>query len=294
MKYDILRGKEGVMMKKFLAILCTFVACFVGTALLFVSLISYFISEKSLKNMVKEIPFDDIIEEVKETDEVQALYDQAETQGIKRETIDSILSKEEIKDYVGGLMSEALNSAIEGKSFEDNKKIQELTEDFVEDITDTYDIELTDEMKKDLENITNNTLNNEQASKIMDQTKEESDMFAFLRFCKDKTVKGILYLTMGLLFLAILLFTWKKKSFFTYYSFIFLELALNVSAITALFHFLMKEIGKEEDFAILNIFKPLFKNGYTLGIIFLVSSIILFILHEVIKHNITKKEAIPA
>ena len=191
-------------------------------------------------------------------------------------------------------MSEALNSAIEGKSFEDNEKIQELTEDFVEDITDTYDIELTDEMKKDLENITNNTLNNEQASKIMDQTKEESDMFAFLRFCKDETVKGILYLTMGLLFLAILLLTWKKKSFFSYYSFIFLELALNVSAITALFYFLMKEIGKEEDFAILSIFNPLFKNGYTLGIIFLVSSIILFILHEVIKHNITKKEAIPA
>lgn len=253
--------------------------------------ISNLTTEKSTKYIINNIDYKTVVEEFKNSNYSQSIYDYAKDYGISESQVDTLLQTEEFKKYSNELIQSIIDSYLNDKNIE----ISNNTNEFINDINKKYELNLDSTAKEKIKNYINNTVDeNVNTITINNSNNNESAniIISIIKACKDVNVHIVLFIIIFFLTACLFLCSWKTKNFLEYISIT----AITIGISTLLFNgviFLIINYSTKSLTNIKIILAPITNFYYTISIISIITGIILIITQHFINKKIINKEVVP-
>ncbi len=253
--------------------------------------ISNLTTEKSTKYIINNIDYKTVVEEFKNSNYSQSIYDYAKDYGISESQVDTLLQTEEFKKYSNELIQSIIDSYLNDKNIE----ISNNTNEFINDINKKYELNLDSTAKEKIKNYINNTIDeNVNTITINNSNNNESAniIISIIKACKDVNVHIVLFIIIFFLTACLFLCSWKTKNFLEYISIT----AITIGISTLLFNgviFLIINYSTKSLTNIKIILAPITNFYYTISIISIITGIILIITQHFINKKIINKEVVP-
>ena len=253
--------------------------------------ISNLTTEKSTKYIINNIDYKTVVEEFKNSNYSQSIYDYAKDYGISESQVDTLLQTEEFKKYSNELIQSIIDSYLNDKNIE----ISNNTNEFINDINKKYELNLDLTAKEKIKNYINNTVDeNVNTITINNSNNNESAniIISIIKACKDVNVHIVLFIIIFFLTACLFLCSWKTKNFLEYISIT----AITIGISTLLFNgviFLIINYSTKSLTNIKIILAPITNFYYTISIISIITGIILIITQHFINKKIINKEVVP-
>lgn len=277
-------------MRKFLAVLTSIVTTGAILLTIAVFLLSAFIHGEFVNQMVDSIYEENISSNITTSN---ALYEEAEKAGISKETLDEILSQEEIKTYISGVAQEVIESNLNQETELNEERIKDLTREFYQEIEEKYHLNLSQAEQETLEEVTSSLVQEELEPVVQNTDPEINGVMEFLQACTNPLTYSILLAISIIGIFVIFVLTLKEKRFFHYYGYMALFLTILLAGLSAFIHFLSYVLTEDPSISISGLFAPLYQKGYVATVISLVLCIVFFLFHHLIQHRTELKEKVP-
>ena len=289
------RKKEGVyFMRSFINYLLTITLFIVVIVTITVFTVGSLTSPSSTRKILDNIDYEVVVNDFKETDYGQEIYNHANSYGVSEEQVDSILQTDEAKDYVNKVLQQGIDAYLNNGSIE----INDDTKEFINKANKKYKLNLDDNEISELESYANEAINdnlnvvvgNTDTSDDTNSTTEGQFLIDIIKICRNDNLHTTLYIIIGVITLLLFISSFKKKNFLEYIGIVSITVAIS----TLLFNGLMALISDRMT-SVANatiILKPVTDTFYMITFIGIILGIVLLIAQHFINKHVNK-EVVP-
>lgn len=254
--------------------------------------IQYIIAPDTTAKVIQTATSEEIIDEVVSSNTIDDIYQEANRYGINKTTMDQILQDETTKQLLNDLVQQFIQDKLQNESTK-IEDIAAISDRFIEDIITHYQVPISKEQEEELKQVTSQNITTEMNQIVQVKDSEKSiEITNFITSFTNSTTKTILIILLVIEIISILLLNWKEKTFVKIWAIVSLFCAIFVLGITGVFQVIFDVLSPETQ-SITTLLKPIFTDGYYLGAIILIVSIILFTIHYFIQKRKKEYEAIP-
>ena len=251
-------------------------------------------SPSSTREILDSIDYEVVVNDFKETDYGQEIYNYANSYGVSEEQVDSILQTDEAKDYVNEILQQGIDAYLNNGSIEVNEK----TREFIDKANEKYELNLDDNEKSELESYANEAIN-DNLNVVVGNTDIEDDtnsitqgqfLTEIIKVCRDDNLHTTLYIIIGIITLLLFISSFKKKNFLEYIGIVSITVAIS----TLLFNGLMALISDRMTSTInaTVILRPVTDTFYIITFIGIILGIVLLVIQHFINKQVNK-EVVP-
>ena len=270
-------------MKKVFKTVLTIITCFTGLFTLIIFSISQITSPRITIKMVNAFPIQDLLKEMANNN---AIYEQAKIYGISSVQIDTLLESKEASTFVNNIIQEMINTKTNQESLLDRSKIKDITEVFINNANQKYKLNLDNEEKEKLLEITSNEVSNESNQLLEIKFADEDKIIPILKICQSKKIQSTFLIIFFLELIFLIFLTYKDFAFLKSFATISLFLSINMLILTVTLQVIKILI---KNMVITTILSPILQDGYFLTIILFITFIIFLSLYKIIK----RKKSVP-
>ena len=252
-------------------------------------------SPSSTRKILDNIDYEVVVNDFKETDYGQEIYNYANSYGISEEQVDSILQTDEAKDYVNEILQQGIDAYLNNGSIEVNEE----TREFIDKANEKYELNLDDNEKSELESYANGAINNNLSIVINGTSSDDSNgevsssgqfLVDIIKLCRDDNLHTTLYIIIAVIAVLLFISSFKKKNFLEYIGIVSITVAIS----TLLFNGLMALVSDRMTSTInaTIILKPVTDTFYMITFIGIILGIVLLIVQHFINKQVNK-EVVP-
>ena len=290
------RKKEGVyFMRTFINYLLTITLFIVVIVTITVFTVGSLTSPSSTRKILDNIDYEVVVNDFKETDYGQEIYNHANSYGVSEEQVDSILQTDEAKDYVNTILQQGIDAYLNNGSIE----INDGTREFIDKANEKYELNLDDNEINELESYANDAINDNLSIVINgassnDSNSEVSSSGQFLvdiiKVCRDDNLHTTLYIIIAVIAVLLFISSFKKKNFLEYIGIVSITVAISTLLFNGLMALVSDRMSSVANATI--ILKPVTDTFYMITFIGIILGIVLLIVQHFINKQVNK-EVVP-
>ena len=252
-------------------------------------------SPSSTRKILDSLDYEVVVNDFKETDYGQEIYNYADSYGVGEEQVDSILQTDEAKDYVNEILQQGIDAYLNNGSIEVNEE----TREFIDKANEKYELNLDDNEKSELESYANEAINNNLSIVINgtnsdDSNEEVSSSGQFLvdiiKLCRDDNLHTTLYIIIAVIAVLLFISSFKKKNFLEYIGIVSITVAISTLLFNGLVSLVSDRMTSTINATI--ILKPVTDTFYMITFIGIILGIVLLIAQHFINKHVNK-EVVP-
>ena len=253
-------------------------------------------SPSSTRKILDNIDYEVVVNDFKETDYGQEIYNYANSYGVSEEQVDSILQTDEAKDYVNEILQQGIDAYLNNGSIE----INEETREFIDKANEKYELNLDDNEKSELESYANDAINNNLSVVINGTSSNDSDdtnaitqgqfLGNIIKICRDDNLHTTLYIIIAVIAVLLFISSFKKKNFLEYIGIVSITVAISTLLFNGLMALVSDRMSSVANATI--ILKPVTDTFYMITFIGIILGIILLIVQHFINKQVNK-EVVP-
>ena len=252
-------------------------------------------SPSSTRKILDSLDYEVVVNDFKETDYGQEIYNYANEYGVSEEQVDSILQTEEAKDYVNEILQQGIDSYLNDGSIEINDE----TREFIDKANEKYELNLDDNEKSELETYANDAINNNLNIVINGTSSDDSDeevsssgqfLVDIIKICRDDSLHTTLYIVIGVIALLLFISSFKKKNFLEYIGIVSITVAISTLLFNGLVSLISDRMSSVANATI--ILKPVTDTFYMITFIGIILGIVLLVIQHFINKRVNK-EVVP-
>ena len=251
-------------------------------------------SPSSTRKILDNIDYEVVVNDFKETDYGQEIYNYANEYGVSEEQVDSILQTEEAKDYVNEVLQQGIDAYLNNGSI----NINDETREFIDKANLKYELNLDDNEIDELGSYANEAIN-DNLNVVVGNTDSEDGtnsitqgqfLTEIIKVCRDDNLHTTLYIIIGVIAVLLFISSFKKKNFLEYIGIVSITVAIS----TLLFNGLMALVSDRMTSTInaTIILKPVTDTFYMITFIGIILGIVLLIAQHFINKHVNK-EVVP-
>ena len=248
-------------------------------------------SPSSTREILDNIDYEVVVNDFKETDYGQEIYNYADSYGVSEEQVDSILQTDEAKDYVNEILQQGIDAYLNNGSIEVNDE----TREFIDKANEKYELNLDDNEKSELESYANEAINNNLSIVINGTSSDDSNgevsssgqfLVDIIKLCRDDNLHTTLYIIIAVI--AVLLFISSfKKNFLEYIGIVSITVAISTLLFNGLVSLVSDRMTSTINATI--ILKPVTDTFYMITFIGIILGIVLLIAQHFINKHVNKE-----
>ncbi len=271
----------------------TFLLFFTIITTIAILAISNLTSEDSTKKIIDNIDYAPIVQDFKDTEYGNYIYEFANNHDITENRIDSLLQTEDAKNYSNKLVQQIINAYLANTEI----NISDETQEFINTVNEKYNFNLDDSSKTELENYVNTVVTDNlnimvNDLKVNTVNNNTSFIMNLINFCRNSTLHMALYIMNGILLLILFISSFKKKDFLKYIGIIAVIIAISMLLFNGVIYLLTNNVTSSLiDLGI--ILLPITDNFYMISIWCFIIAVIAFIIQYLINKHIINKEIVP-
>ena len=251
-------------------------------------------SPSSTRKILDNIDYEVVVNDFKETDYGQEIYNYANSYGISEEQVDSILQTDEAKDYVNEILQQGIDAYLNNGSIEVNEE----TREFIDKANEKYELNLDDNEKSELESYANEAIN-DNLNVVVGNTDSEDDtnsitqgqfLTEIIKVCRDDNLHTTLYIIIGVIAVLLFISSFKKKNFLEYIGIVSITVAISTLLFNGLVSLVSDRMSSVANATI--ILKPVTDTFYMITFIGIILGIVLLIVQHFINKQVNK-EVVP-
>ena len=251
-------------------------------------------SPSSTRKILDNIDYEVVVNDFKETDYGQEIYNYADSYGVSEEQVDSILQTEEAKDYVNEVLQQGIDAYLNNGSININNE----TREFIDKANEKYELNLDDNEIDELESYTNEAIN-DNLNVVVGNTDSEDDtnsitqgqfLTEIIKVCRDENLHTTLYIVIGVIALLLFISSFKKKNFLEYIGIVSITVAISTLLFNGLMALISDRMTSIASATI--ILKPVTDTFYMITFIGIILGIVLLIAQHFINKHVNK-EVVP-
>ena len=258
--------KEGIQMKKVISIFLTIIMFFNAMEIIGIVSLRAILSSSATQKLIKET-------EVKESGELDPIYNEAEKYGVSEDKIDEVLNSDEAKEYYGTILQKYIDGT--------DDTLDADTQKLIDEAADKYNIDINEEQKEEITKNINEivvvnkkeVVNNELADNIN----------KYKKFVKNNALLIISTISLLVEALLIIILNIKKKNFMSYFGVCCLLVAIFTCLLTFGFQIILAALNQDIKLNLVKLFGGFLKKGYILSIGLFIVMIICFIINKIIE-----------
>ena len=253
-------------------------------------------SPSSTRKILDSLDYEVVVNDFKETDYGQEIYNYANSYGVSEEQVDSILQTDEAKDYVNEILQQGIDAYLNNGSIE----INEETREFIDKANEKYELNLDDNEKSELESYANDAINNNLSVVINGTSSNDSDdtnaitqgqfLGNIIKICRDDNLHTTLYIIIAVIAVLLFISSFKKKNFLEYIGIVSITVAISTLLFNGLVSLVSDRMSSVANTAI--ILKPVTDTFYMITFIGIILGIVLLIVQHFINKQVNK-EVVP-
>ena len=252
-------------------------------------------SPSSTRKILDSLDYEVVVNDFKETDYGQEIYNYANSYGVSEEQVDSILQTDEAKDYVNEILQQGIDAYLNNGSIEVNEE----TREFIDKANEKYELNLDDNEINELESYANDAINDNLSIVINgassnDSNSEVSSSGQFLvdiiKVCRDDNLHTTLYIIIGVITLLLFISSFKKKNFLEYIGIVSITVAISTLLFNGLIALISDRMTSTINATV--ILRPVTDMFYIITFIGIILGIILLVIQHFINKQVNK-EVVP-
>lgn len=252
-------------------------------------------SPSSTREILDSIDYEVVINDFKETDYGQEIYNYANEYGVSEEQVDSILQTDEAKDYVNEILQQGIDAYLNNGSIEVNEE----TREFIDKANEKYELNLDDNEKSELESYANEAINDNLSVVINGTSSNDSDeevsssgqfLVDIIKLCRDDNLHTTLYIIIAVIAVLLFISSFKKKNFLEYIGIVSITVAISTLLFNGLMALVSDRMSSVANATI--ILKPVTDTFYTITFIGIILGIVLLVIQHFINKQVNK-EVVP-
>lgn len=252
-------------------------------------------SPSSTREILDNIDYEVVVNDFKETDYGQEIYNYANEYGVSEKQVDSILQTEEAKDYVNEVLQQGIDVYLNNGSIEVNEE----TREFIDKANEKYELNLDDNEKSELESYANEAINNNLSIVINGTSSDDSNgevsssgqfLVDIIKLCRDDNLHTTLYIIIAVIAVLLFISSFKKKNFLEYIGIVSITVAISTLLFNGLVSLVSDRMSSVANAAI--ILKPVTDTFYMITFIGIILGIVLLIVQHFINKQVNK-EVVP-
>ena len=252
-------------------------------------------SPSSTREILDNIDYEVVVNDFKETDYGQEIYNYANSYGVSEEQVDSILQTDEAKDYVNEILQQGIDAYLNNGSIEVNDE----TREFIDKANEKYELNLDDNEKSELESYANEAINNNLSIVINGTNSDDSNgevsssgqfLVDIIKLCRDDNLHTTLYIIIAVIAVLLFISSFKKKNFLEYIGIVSITVAISTLLFNGLMALVSDRMSSVANATI--ILKPVTDTFYMITFIGIILGIVLLIVQHFINKQVNK-EVVP-
>ena len=249
----------------------------------------------STRKILDNIDYEIVVNDFKETDYGQEIYNYADSYGVSEEQVDSILQTDEAKDYVNEILQQGIDAYLNNGSIEVNEE----TREFIDKANEKYELNLDYNEKSELESYANEAINNNLSVVINGSSSNDSDeevsssgqfLVDIIKLCRDDNLHTTLYIIIAVIAVLLFISSFKKKNFLEYIGIVSITVAISTLLFNGLVSLVSDRMSSVANTAI--ILKPVTDTFYMITFIGIILGIVLLVIQHFINKQVNK-EVVP-
>ena len=253
-------------------------------------------SPSSTRKILDSLDYEVVVNDFKETDYGQEIYNYANSYGVSEEQVDSILQTDEAKDYVNEILQQGIDAYLNNGSIEVNEE----TREFIDKANEKYELNLDDNEKSELESYANDAINNNLSVVINGTSSNDSDdtnaitqgqfLGNIIKICRDDNLHTTLYIIIAVIAVLLFISSFKKKNFLEYIGIVSITVAISTLLFNGLVSLVSDRMSSVANATI--ILKPVTDTFYMITFIGIILGIVLLVIQHFINKQVNK-EVVP-
>ena len=251
-------------------------------------------SPSSTRKILDSLDYEVVVNDFKETDYGQEIYNYADSYGVSEEQVDSILQTEEAKDYVNEVLQQGIDAYLNNGSI----NINDETREFIDKANLKYELNLDDNEIDELGSYANDVINdnlsvvigNSDNSDDTNSTTGGQFLTDIIKVCKNNDLHTSLYIAIGIIIALLFISSFKKKNFLEYIGIVSITVAISTLLFNGLVALISDRMTSIANATI--ILKPVTDTFYMITFIGIILGIVLLIAQHFINKHINK-EVVP-
>ena len=252
-------------------------------------------SPSSTRKILDSLDYEVVVNDFKETDYGQEIYNYANSYGVSEEQVDSILQTDEAKDYVNEILQQGIDAYLNNGSIEVNEE----TREFIDKANEKYELNLDDNEKSELESYANDAINNNLSIVINGTNSDDSNgevsssgqfLVDIIKICRDDNLHTTLYIIIAVIAVLLFISSFKKKNFLEYIGIVSITVAISTLLFNGLVSLASDRMSSVANATI--ILKPVTDTFYMITFIGIILGIVLLIVQHFINKQVNK-EVVP-
>ena len=252
-------------------------------------------SPSSTRKILDSLDYEVVVNDFKETDYGQEIYNYANSYGVSSDQVDSILQTDEAKDYVNEILQQGIDAYLNNGSIEVNEE----TREFIDKANEKYELNLDDNEKSELETYANDAINNNLNIVINGTSSDDSDeevsssgqfLVDIIKLCRDDNLHTTLYIIIAVIAVLLFISSFKKKNFLEYIGIVSITVAISTLLFNGLVSLVSDRMTSVANATI--ILKPVTDTFYMITFIGIILGIVLLIVQHFINKQVNK-EVVP-
>ena len=249
----------------------------------------------STRKILDSLDYEVVVNDFKETDYGQEIYNYANEYGVSEEQVDSILQTEEAKDYVNEVLQQGIDAYLNNGSIEINDE----TREFIDKANKKYELNLDDDEINELESYANEAINDNLSIVINGTSSDDSNgevsssgqfLVDIIKLCRDDNLHTTLYIIIAVIAVLLFISSFKKKNFLEYIGIVSITVAISTLLFNGLMALVSDRMSSVANATI--ILKPVTDTFYMITFIGIILGIVLLIAQHFINKHINK-EVVP-
>ncbi len=262
-------------MKKVISIFLTIIMFFTAMEIIITYSLRSILASDAMQKLIKETNVTEIVEEVKESGDLDFVYDEAQKYGVSEEKVDEVLASDEAKEYYGAILQKYLDGT--------DTTLDADTQKFIEEATEKYNIDITEEQKEELKNNINEAVIVNKKEVVHNDL--ANNINKYTSFVKNNAIFIIAIVSLLVQILLIVILNIKKQNFVSYFGVCLLLLAIFTALFTFGLQIILAILNQDISINLVKLFGSMLQKGYILSLILFVLMIICFIINKNIKVN---------
>ena len=252
-------------------------------------------SPSSTRKILDSIDYEVVVNDFKETDYGQEIYNYANSYGVSSDQVDSILQTDEAKDYVNEILQQGIDAYLNNGNIEVNEE----TREFIDKANEKYELNLDDNEKSELESYANEAINNNLSIVINGTSSDDSNgevsssgqfLVDIIKLCRDDNLHTTLYIIIAVIAVLLFISSFKKKNFLEYIGIVSITVAISTLLFNGLMALVSDRMSSVANATI--ILKPVTDTFYMITFIGIILGIVLLIVQHFINKQVNK-EVVP-
>ncbi len=252
-------------------------------------------SPSSTREILDSIDYEVVVNDFKETDYGQEIYNYANSYGVSSDQVDSILQTDEAKDYVNEILQQGIDAYLNNGNIEVNEE----TREFIDKANEKYELNLDDNEKSELESYANEAINNNLSIVINGTSSDDSNgevsssgqfLVDIIKLCRDDNLHTTLYIIIAVIAVLLFISSFKKKNFLEYIGIVSITVAISTLLFNGLMALVSDRMSSVANATI--ILKPVTDTFYMITFIGIILGIVLLIVQHFINKQVNK-EVVP-